>query len=93
MNLAYQTNTTLSMLLIEDFNEEGSENADAAVPGIVKQATITLLGEIDNLYRFIDAVNNYSKSMVIASVAVENSTETKADIVLYFMQADMSAIQ
>ena len=24
MNLAYQTNTTLSMLLIEDFNEEGS---------------------------------------------------------------------
>ena len=83
MNLAYQTNTTLSMLLIEDFNEEGSENADAAVPGIVKQATITLLGEIDNLYRFIDAVNNYSKSMVIASVAVENGTETKADIVFY----------
>ena len=81
------------MLLIEDFNEEKSENTDAALPGIVKQATITLLGNIDNLYRFIDAVNNYSKSMVIASVVVENSTETKADIVLYFMQADMSAIQ
>lgn len=91
MNLAYQTNTSLSMLLMEDYTVE---DADATgIAGVVKQATITLTGQVEDLYKFIDAVNNYSKSMMIASVTVENSTETKADIVIYFMQADMSAIQ
>lgn len=94
MNLAYQTNTSLSMLLIEDYTVENSDDVNTSgIPGIVKQATITLTGQVEDLYKFIDAVNNYSKSIVIASITVENSTETKADIVLYFMQADMSAIQ
>lgn len=94
MNLAYQTNTSLSALLIEDYSVEDSADTNtASASGIVKQATITLSGQIDDLYKFIDAVNNYSKSLVIASVTIEDSTETKADIVLYFMQADMSAIQ
>lgn len=94
MNLAYQTNTSLSMLQIEDYTVETGDEYTTGIPGIVKQATITLTGQVEDLYKFVDAVNNYSKSLVIASVTVDdNNNEKKADIVLYFMQADMSAIQ
>lgn len=92
MNLAYQTNTSLSMLLMEDYTVEDASTTGIA--GVVKQATITLTGQVEDLYKFVDAVNNYSKSLVIASVTVDdNNNEKKAEIVLYFMQADMSAIQ
>lgn len=94
MNLAYQTNTSLSMLLIEDYYDESSSESTSGIPGIVKQATINLTGQVEDFYKFVDAVNNYSKSLVIASVTVDdNNNEKKAEIVLYFMQADMSAIQ
>lgn len=97
MNLAYQTNTSLSMLLIEDYYDDSSTastESASGIPGVVKQATINLTGQVEDFYKFVDAVNNYSKSMVIASVTVDdNNNEKKAEIVLYFMQADMSAIQ
>ena len=93
MNLAYQTNTSLVALLIEDYYTEDVSSSDAVIPGIVKQATVTLTGQVEDFYRFIDAVNNYSKSMIIDSINIEAGTEKKADIVLYFMQADISAIQ
>lgn len=98
MNLAYQNNVLMTSLLIEDYQVAKSETEEEqdeslVLPGVVKQATITLEGEVSDFYRFIDAVNNYSKSMVIASLVVDDSTDKKAEIVLYFMQADMSAIQ